>query len=354
MLGFSGARPSSYIKRLIAEYGLGGVVVFGGNVDKPQQVARLCEELQQLAINSPSGMPLFISIDQEGGRVARLKEGFTALPGMATLGATGSGQLAYALGQLIGRELGWLGINMNLAPVLDINSQPQNPVIGDRSLGSDPALVARLGCKIRKGLNQAGVLAVGKHFPGHGDTMLDSHLGLPVVTKPRQVLEKRELLPFKAAIADGIEALMPAHVLYSALDEDNPASLSNKILTDLLRHELGFKGLIISDDMLMQAIDQTQLSQAAVRAVQAGVDMLLFGREEAQIPQVIEALLEAIAQKTISQARLDQAAGNILQLKNKWLNPPAKPDYAQLKNLACQTHQQVIKTISQRAKMTVA
>ncbi len=354
MLGFSGTRPSSYIKRLISEYGLGGVVLFGCNIDQPLQVARLCGELQELALDSPSAIPLFIAIDQEGGRVVRLKDGFTPLPTMASLGATGSVQLAYSLGELIGRELGWLGINMDLAPVLDVNSQLKNPVIGDRAFGDDPALVARLGGAIRNGLNQAGVLAVGKHFPGHGDTMLDSHLGLPLVIQPRQGLDQRELVPFKAAIADDFEALMPAHVLYTALDGEYPATLSNKILTKLLRQELGFKGLVLSDDMLMRAMDQDRLPHLAVRAVQAGIDMLLFGREDAPIAQVIEALLQAVTQETISQARLDQAIGTTIQLKNKWLNPPPKPDYEQLKDLGCQAHRQVIKTINQRAKMTVA
>lgn len=347
MLGFSGTKPGSGIKRLITEYGLGGVVLFGCNIEKPQQVAGLCEELQDLALDNSPAIPLFIAIDQEGGRVTRIKEGITLLPKMATLGATGSPELAYSLGQVIGRELRFMGINMDLAPVLDVDSQPHNPVIGDRSLGDNPDLVAKLGCEFYKGLHQAGVLAVGKHFPGHGDTEADSHLRLPVVNQDRRVLEQRELVPFKAAIASGLEVIMPAHVLYSALDVDNPATLSAGILTGLLRRELGFKGLVLSDDMLMKAIDQNKLPRMAVGAIQAGVDMLLFGHEDAPIPQIIEALHQAVREKLISAERIKQAVSNVLQLKANWLEPVPMPDYDQLKNLACQAHQEVIQSINQ-------
>ncbi len=348
MLGFSGTGPSPTIKRLITECGLGGVVLFGCNIETPQQVAKLCEELQDLALNNPPAIPLFISIDQEGGRVTRIKEGVTPLPPMASLGATGSTQLAYSLGQVIGRELRFMGINMDLAPVLDVDSQPKNPVIGDRSLGDNPDLVAKLGCEFYKGLNQAGVLATGKHFPGHGDTEADSHLSLPVVKQDRHVLEQRELAPFKAAIISGLEVIMPAHVLYPVLDDNNPATLSAKIITGLLRQELGFKGLVLSDDMLMKAIDQDKLPQMAVRAIQAGVDMLLFGREDAPIPKVIEAMLLATRQKSILPERIGQAVDNVLQLKNNWLNPVPKPAYDQLENLGCEAHQEVIQAINRQ------
>jgi beta-N-acetylhexosaminidase len=268
---------------------------------------------------------------------------------MAAVGACGSPQLACSLGQVIGRELRWLGINMDLAPVLDVNSQSRNPVIGDRSLGDDPALVARLGKEFISGLNQAGVIAVGKHFPGHGDTVVDSHFNLPVVEQARRVLKQREMVPFKAAIADGLEAIMSAHVLYPALDEEYPATLSAEILTKLLRRELGFKGVILSDDLLMKALEQSKLPQVAVRAIQAGVDLLLIGRDDPQVPLVIEALLRAVKAGGISPGRLEQAVDNILQLKAKWLNPVPEPDFEQLKKLGCDEHQKVVQIISRQA-----
>jgi beta-N-acetylhexosaminidase len=353
MLGFSGTHPSPDIKRLMAEFGLGGVVLFGHNIENPLQVAQLCRQLQELAVNSPPGVPLFIAVDQEGGRVTRLTEGFTPLPPMATLGVAASPRLARSFGQLVGRELRWLGINMNLAPVLDINSQPRNPVIGDRSLSDDPTVVAQLGWQIVNGLNRQGVLAVGKHFPGHGDTKIDSHFSLPVVDQNRQTLEQRELVPFKTAIANGLEALMSAHVLYPALDEEYPATLSADILTGLLRRELGFKGMIISDDLLMKALDQTRLPQIAVRAVLAGVDLLLVGREDAPIDEIIDALLQAVKRGIIPPERLEQAVGNILRLKRRWLAPAPMPAYEQLKNLGGEAHRQVIQAIYQQAGVTV-
>ncbi|MFW6229939.1 MAG: glycoside hydrolase family 3 protein, partial [Halanaerobium sp.] len=269
-VGFSGSTVNDEIKDLIENYHIGGVIYFSRNIKNPAQTAELSNNLQQLALDSGSGFPLFISADQEGGTVTRLK-GATHFPGNMALGAAQSKNLTEKVAQATASELKNLGINVNLAPVLDVNNNPANPVIGVRSFGEDPELVAELGMSYIKGLQSEGITATAKHFPGHGDTDTDSHLDLPIIKHQRSRLDEVELYPFKKAIEAGVDSIMTAHVYFPAIEKEEgiPATLSKSVLTDLLRDELKFEGLIITDCMEMNAIVNTfGTVEGAVRTIE--------------------------------------------------------------------------------------
>jgi beta-N-acetylhexosaminidase len=310
------------IEKLVKDYHLGGVILFRENVVTTKQTAELVAAYQQTA----EKFGLLLSIDQEGGIVTRLQSG-TDMPGNMALGATRSKELAWKVGLSIGEELHALGINMNLAPVLDVNNNPDNPVIGVRSFGEDPELVAELGVSYIKGLQDTGIAATAKHFPGHGDTAVDSHLGLPEVPHDRDRLQKVELYPFQKAMEAGIDAIMTAHVTFPKVDETKvisqkdgteialPATLSYKVLTELMRKEMGFNGVIITDAMNMKAItDHFGPVDAAVKAVRAGADIVLMpvGLEE-----VVNGLKKAVQNGEIPQERINASVERILTLKVK-------------------------------------
>nr|MBP7355585.1 beta-N-acetylhexosaminidase [Longilinea sp.] len=250
IIGFDGTTLTPELKAMITEYHVGGVILFARNVESPEQVARLCNDLQQAA--TESGHPgLLIAIDQEGGRVARLTEakGFTEFPGAMAIGATGSPDNARQVAAAMAAEMRAVGINVDFAPDLDVNNNPQNPVIGVRSYGSEPQQVAAFGTAAIEGLQAGGVLAFGKHFPGHGDTGTDSHVALPQVAHPLERLETVEFVPFEAAIRANVAGIMSAHVTFPAIDATpgTPANVSSKVLTDLLRQEMQFTGLVVTD-----------------------------------------------------------------------------------------------------------
>jgi beta-N-acetylhexosaminidase len=249
----SGTTITPEIRSLAREFSLGGVIFFARNIEAAEQVAELSHDVQSLS----NGMPLWVSVDQEGGRVARLKEPFTVWPPMATLGRRGDEELAGRFAAALAAELRAVGITLDYAPVLDIHTNERNPVIGDRALSTDADMVARLGVAIIRGLQEHGVAACGKHFPGHGDTSVDSHLELPLVEHPPDRIRRVECVPFRAAIEAGVRFIMTAHILVPSLDETQPATLSRRIVYDLLRDELGFEGVILSDDLEMKAIAAT-------------------------------------------------------------------------------------------------
>ncbi|PZA06287.1 MULTISPECIES: beta-N-acetylhexosaminidase [unclassified Meiothermus] len=294
----------------LAHYGFAGVCLFRKNIRNRHQLAQLVAELREIL-----GPEALIAIDQEGGAVLRTTD-LPEAPSAMAMGATGDPALAQAVGAAVGRGLISLGINWDYAPVLDVNTDPRNPVIGDRSFGSDPAKVAELGLAWARGLEGTGVMACVKHFPGHGDTSLDSHLALPVVRKPREQLEAVEFYPFRRAVEARISSIMTAHILYPALDPEYPATLSQAILTGLLREEWGYDGLVVTDSMDMKAITHfsPDAKAAAVRAFIAGADLVLaLGSRETQQTQA-EALRQAREGGTIpaqrwekSQQRLEQA-----------------------------------------------
>jgi beta-N-acetylhexosaminidase len=256
-------------------------------------------------------------VDQEGGRVTRLKAPFTPFPSAATVGLTGSEALAYKIGQSLGRELRAVGINMDLAPVLDVLTNTANTVIGDRAFSTDPRCVSRQATAFMHGLHGAGVLAVGKHFPGHGDTWLDSHLALPVSERNIAQLNACELLPFRESIAAGLRAVMTAHVVYKAWDARQPATLSSSILTGVLRQEMGFQGVIISDDLGMAAVaDTTPWQEVPLRALRAGIDMLLVCHHRQRQEEAFASILRAVQCGALSESLLDRALTRVHALKS--------------------------------------
>lgn len=317
IVGIGGKQVSQVAKAHITKRFAGGIILFRRNIQSPQQVANLTTELQQAAVQTPNAIPLFIAIDQEGGIVARLKKGVTVFPGNLALGATRSESLAEKAGEITALELAAVGVNLNFAPVMDINTNPRNPVIGVRAYGDSPTLVSQLGTAYIRGLQANGVLATAKHFPGHGDTHVDSHKKLPTVGHDKERMNAVELVPFRAAIEAQVAAIMSAHILYPALDADTPATLSHRVLTGLLREQLGFEGLIITDDLEMQAIDaHYQTGNAAVMAIQAGADIVMVPWTLKKQQQAYNALRNALKRGKISVSRLDQSVRRILKTKN--------------------------------------
>ncbi|PTM59971.1 beta-N-acetylhexosaminidase [Desmospora activa] len=335
MVGFqNGNQPAlemnEQAQALIQDYHVGGMVLFDRNVDSPEQVAELNNTLQSTAENGSTGVPLFISIDQEGGKVLRIRDGVTVFPGNMALGATGDVELSRQSGKVMGEELRALGINMNLAPSLDVNNNDQNPIIGVRSFSSDPDQVAEMGIAQMEGFREGGVLSVVKHFPGHGDTDSDSHIDLPTVAHSMEQLEEVELKPFQRATDEGVDAVMSAHITFPAIDDTPglPGTLSPRVLTDLLRKEWGYDGVIMTDDMEMGAIvDNFGASDAAVRAVKAGADILLVVHEWERQKESIEAVIQAVEKGEISEQRIDQSTRRILQLKAKPLGQKSIVDH---------------------------
>lgn len=311
---FSGQVMTPHLKQLVTKTKVGGLALFGHNIRNRTQLRHLLDAIRNL---NPA-VPPFLSLDQEGGTVIRIKDPETMLPSAMALGATRSTEMAEIAGRVMGRDLRELGFTMNLAPVLDVNSNPHNPVIGVRSYGEDPQLVSDIGSAFIRGLRTAGIVAVAKHFPGHGATRHDSHYALPSLPYGLERLRKVELVPFKAAIDDGLAALMTAHIALPAITQEPklPSTLSKKIISDLLRGELGFDGVIITDGLEMRSIvENFGLAQAAVRAVEAGADMLLVVWTPQQQLAVRSALLDAVRKGQLSEARIDKSVRRILLAK---------------------------------------
>lgn len=269
--GLDGPRLDARSRRRLERLAPGGVILFRRNVVDPVQVRELTRDVRSIL-----GRRAIVSLDQEGGRVQRLRAPFAEWPPMRRIGAVDSPALAREVGRTLGREVAAAGFDCDFAPVLDVDSNPANPVIGDRSFHREPAAVARLALAFAAGLRDAGVLACGKHFPGHGDTEIDSHHALPVVRRGLQSLRKLELVPFRAAIRTRLPMLMTAHVVYTALDPDRPATLSPAILRSLLREHMGFRGVVASDDLGMHALDAFgSRAELGAAAVSAGCDLVL-------------------------------------------------------------------------------
>jgi beta-N-acetylhexosaminidase len=316
LAGVDGKQVDAAAKRMIKNDHPGGIILFKDNLAGGlRATVELINGLKQANAGNPA--PLFLSVDQEGGRVSRLPKEFQPMLSAAAAGKTGNTKLAQQMGALIGRQLQLLGFNMNFAPVLDVNSNPKNPVIGDRSFGASPGSVARMGVAAMNGMSL--VIPVVKHFPGHGDTAVDSHLDLPVVRKTAGQLEKFEWVPFKAAIEDKFQpaqAVMVAHILFPKIDPDVPASLSKVIIQDHLRGKLGFQGVVITDDLTMGAIAKNYgMADAAVRSVEAGSDILLVAHGYDTAHEIYEAVLESVKSGRIKESRIDESVYRILKLK---------------------------------------
>ncbi len=344
--GFDGEETTEEIIDLVARFNLGGVILFRRNLKHPEQILALTRSLQRHAREHP----LFVAIDQEGGRVVRLPEPFTHFPASRALGTSGSEHLAFEFGRATATELAAVGINFNLAPVLDLDTNPHNPVIGDRSFGADPLEVARLGLAVLQGFRQLGVIGAAKHFPGHGDTEHDSHITLPVVDHPAELLKTREVVPFARVIAhpEGPDTIMTAHVLYSSLDPELPATLSKKILTHLLRRDLGFRGLVITDDLEMKAIiDRFGPEEASYKALYAGANLLLFCHTPSYIPLCIEALTTRISRGDLIAERIKTSLDQITRIKYTYLSKDLPSDSRKqlFAKIGCQEHQLIAEKI---------
>lgn len=318
LVGMDGTEPNEQTKELIQTYHVGGFIFFKPNIQNAQQAVELFNALKTLNAAHHS-VPLFMSIDEEGGRVSRLPGSLVKLPAGAEIGQVNDPDFARELGESLGGELKAFGLNVNFAPVLDVNSNPDNPVIGDRSFGSDAAAVSRLGVPLMKGLQNGGAISVVKHFPGHGDTSVDSHLGLPVVNHDLSRLRRMELVPFADALREGADMVMAAHILLPQLDPDRPASFSRRVITDLLRGELGYDGVVITDDMTMGAVvNHYDIGQASVEAIKAGGSIVLVGHEYDKQTKVLQALKAAAASGELSQEEIDDRVYGILALKRKY------------------------------------
>jgi beta-N-acetylhexosaminidase len=322
--GFDGHAIPADLRMLAKEFDLGGIILFARNVESPEQVAEIAREAQALTRE----LPLWVSVDQEGGRVARLRSPFTIWPAMQTLGRSGDEQLAARFAKALAVELQAVGITLDYTPVLDIRTNPNNPAIGDRALAEKPSDVARLGRIIIETLQNAGIAACGKHFPGHGDTSTDSHFELPLIEHPPDRLDAVELVPFKEAIAADVACIMTAHILVPAIDDQHPGTLSAAIVDGLLKQQLGFQGLVFSDDLGMKAISaRYSTAEATVGALRAGCDaVLMCGTSQEDQMQALEAVVHAVEDGTLPVKRAEDALARHRRIKERFLaNPRPRP-----------------------------
>lgn len=316
MSGIDAYTSDDHTKELIDKYKVGGFILLGQNLKDTSQTLTLINSIK--SSNSENKIPLFWGIDQEGGRISRLTE-FTKLPTNEVLGQKNDSKLSFNIGSILGQELKAFGLNLDFAPVLDINSNPNNPVIGDRSFGKNADLVSELGIETMKGIQAQNIISGIKHFPGHGDTSVDSHVGLPIVYNDLTRLKSFELIPFSEAIQNGVDVVMVAHILLPNIDKENPASFSKTIITDVLRNYLKYGGVVITDDMTMGAIVKNyDIGQAAVQSLNAGTDIILVCHDFANETEVLKAISQAIQNKTISEESLNAKLYRILTLKQKY------------------------------------
>jgi beta-N-acetylhexosaminidase len=324
-VSLEGESPSSELQGCIARSEVGGVILFRPNIIDFAQVVNLVSALRASA---PPPAPLLISVDQEGGRVRRLREPLPDWPAMQTVAAAGDATRTEAVGRAMGEEVAALGISWDLAPVLDVLTSSDNPSIGDRAFGANPEAASLHALSWWRGLRAAGVLGCGKHFPGHGGTHADSHTELPTVDKDIAALRAVDLRPFVTAIQAGIEAIMTAHVVYPALDPAQPATLSRRIVTDLLRGELGFQGVVVSDDLAMKAVaDRGPIGEIVVQALEAGVDHLVMRVPAETQVEAFEALVRAGEAHAAMRDRICESAARVAALKQKaGVHGPASPE----------------------------
>jgi len=339
---------NAHAQEIVEQMQVGGVALLGRNVsDDLRQTAETLNELQSI-----SREPLFVIGDQEGGMVARFVDGVTVFPSNMALGATGTPHFAYKAAAATAREMAAIGANYNFAPCVDVNNNPDNPIIGTRSYGESAEKVAGLATWAIKGYQDNGVIACAKHFPGHGDTAVDTHLALPSVPYPRERLDEVELKPFKAAITAGVASIMTTHIMFPAIDPERPSTLSRKIITGLLREELEFEGVVVTDCMEMKAIaDNFGTPEAAVMAIEAGVDLVLVCHTLSVQREAREAIIKAVRDGRISESRLDHSVARIRALKERYsLGSRRRVDPAALASILRRPeHLALQKTIAERS-----
>lgn len=323
IFGFHGTQLPEDFKALIREYKIGNVILFMRNVENADQLRRLCAEIQELILEE-TGYPAFIVIDQEGGVVTRLPVDAVTVPNAMAIAATADPENARIAAEITIRQLEGLGANFNMAPVLDVNTNPANPVIGVRSFGDDPLKAAEYGEAAVRAYENTGIYCCGKHFPGHGDTAVDSHLGLPVIEKSIEELEQAELIPFRRCIEAGIPAIMSSHILFPKIEKEKvPGTMSRTIITDLLKKRLGFKGLVFSDCLEMDAIQKYYgTANGAVAAIKAGVDLAEMSKTMDLMWDAAKAVNEAAERGEFDMEEIRESVGKILAVKRTLLVSP--------------------------------
>lgn len=334
IVGFTGTAPDTGARRLLEHLNPAGVILFSRNVEDPRQVARLNNELQRFAHEKLSA-PLLISVDQEGGRVARLREPFTAVPPALQIAQDPDPEKSVAqYADVMARELALAGFNLDFAPVMDVLSFEQDlesTVIGDRSYGTNPTTVSRLAVIAARSLRRRGVIPCGKHFPGHGGTLVDSHKDLPVDERTREELDACDLKPFHAAVTEGLEIIMTAHVLYPKLDPDLPAGLSKPVITGLLREEWNYQGVVITDDLDMGAVTGLfTAEECCVRALKAGTDLLLICNHPEKAFSARDAIARALSAGELPEARIREAIQRTATIKRAFADTMRPCDVAAL------------------------
>lgn len=315
IVGFEGEEINDEIVDLVKNQKVGGLIYFSRNIVDSNQIINLNNAIKDIE----KDIPLFISVDEEGGLVSRVPEEFVKLPSSGYIGQFNDENISYNVGKIIAKELNSLGFNMDFAPVLDIDSNPNNTVIGERAFGNNSEIVSRLGIKTMEGIKDGKIIPVVKHFPGHGDTDVDSHYGLPIVKKTLEELENLEFIPFKNAIDNGADVVMISSIILESIDNEYPATMSKKVTTDILRDRLGFDGVIATDDMTMGAIvDNYNLADAVIMSINAGSDLVLVCHGYDDIINSILAVKDAVNSKIISEEKIDESVYRILKLKDKY------------------------------------
>jgi len=317
MIGVDGTSMDQTAERLIKDRHIGGVIFYKDNISTIGDAVKFVNDLK--AANDKGAAPLLLGVDQEGGIINRMPADFEAIPDSRAVGKSNDASLAKELGGLLADELRVMGLNLNFAPVLDINSNPKNPVIGARSFGNNAEIVTKMGVAEMQGMQEAGMIAAVKHFPGHGDTSVDSHRDLPVVNKSLEELQKFEWVPFRSAIEGGADVVMAAHILFPRIDNEVPASLSKVIIGDELRGTLGYDGVVITDEMTMGAIaDHYGIVNGSLKAILAGSDIVMVAHEYSNMQSVYDKLLKSAKDGTLSEQRIDESVRRILTLKLKY------------------------------------
>lgn len=342
IIGFEGTELSDDTAAFLSQSRIGGVILFSKNYKNPEQVSRLIQQIQECRTE----LPLWISVDQEGGRVQRFKEHFTILPKAADIGKTGSPKLAFDVAEVIAKELKAVGINLNFCPDTDIHTNPNNPVIGDRSYGSTEEIVSKMVTAMARGHLINGVQPCVKHFPGHGDTSVDSHFELPKVETDLKELREREFKPFVKAFKSRCSFVMTAHILNPGIDPEMPATLSSKTLREILRKELRYSKIILSDDLEMEAITKHfGAKEAPVLALKAGCDMLIYRTENAA-RHAFEAVTQSIEEGELTPESILESATRSQDLKKEFLMPYAPPSASEIKKIVgCTEHKEIVARI---------
>lgn len=338
IVGFHGTSLSSATRELLVKDGIGGVILFKRNIESLEQTVALNSELHEAAAGT------LISVDQEGGRVARLRGIATDVPSMRAVGALAAlapdDDLAFKVGAMMGRELVALGFHWDFAPVVDVDTNPANPVIGERSFSRDAHVVGEIGARFIAGMQGSGLAGSAKHFPGHGDTDVDSHHALPRLPHSLQRLREVELVPFAAAVKAGVASIMTAHVMFPALDADEPATLSPAILDGLLRQELGYDGVVVSDDLEMAAVaDRYDVAELVRKGLLAGVDAFLVCHDEHKQHAAVEAVHQLVQKGHVPRARVQEALHRVAAMKARYVGAPAAPSLHEARRIVrCAPH----------------